>query len=85
MAVSWRIQMAVGKVAGFKRPPDQNQCRAGEARRLDLIADIGQRPAQNMLVWPGSPIDHCHRAICAIKRGQVTHHRCQIVDRKMNG
>src|SRR3954447_19632843 len=65
MVMAGIIETAVATIARPRRT-DQDQRRACDPGRFRLLADVGERPANQHFVRPADPIGHDHRAITTV-------------------
>src|SRR3546814_3794090 len=64
------VEAAVAEISLTEHAADQDQGRAGELGGTHLLADVGERAADDELVGPGGAVDHGDRAIGPVMRGQ---------------
>lgn len=74
------IEFAVPKRMFAKCGAYQDKRSAGDLGGLHGAADVGERPLDDQLIRPSRAVHNDDRAICAIKRRQLTAYFRQIVD-----
>src|SRR3546814_9970588 len=76
------VEAAVAEISLTEHAADQDQGRAGELGGTHLLADVGERAADDELVGPGGAVDHGDRAIGPVMRGQRRLDVLQVADGK---
>src|SRR3546814_13215716 len=79
------VEAAVAEISLTEHAADQDQGRAGELGGTHLLADVGERAADDELVGPGGAVDHGDRAIGPVMRGQRRLDVLQVADGKVDG
>src|SRR3546814_12792803 len=79
------VEAAVAEIILTEHAADQDQGRAGALGGTHLLADVGERAADDELVGPGGVVDHGDRPIFPVMRGQRRRDVLQVADGTVAG